>query len=64
MGVHEMALRPPFSISLYPGTGSANGKSGDHILLAPAYNVSESEVRHIVDLAVGAIEAFFSQQGG
>lgn len=52
-------MQPPFSISLYPGTGTADGKSGDHVLLAPAYNITESEIRQIVDTTAAVITKFF-----
>ena len=53
------ALQPPFSISLYPGTGTADGRRGDHVLLAPAYNVTEEDIRYIVDTTAAAITKFF-----
>ncbi|KAF2194425.1 PLP-dependent transferase [Zopfia rhizophila CBS 207.26] len=58
--VHEKAFRPPYNISIYPGAGTVDGESGDHILLAPAYNVSEAEIELIVDRTVRAIEDFFA----
>ncbi|KAB8437336.1 hypothetical protein FH972_025016 [Carpinus fangiana] len=59
IGIHELALEEPFSLSLYPGAGSVDGRRGDHIMLAPAYNVTEAEVRHIVDLTAATIKKFF-----
>lgn len=54
-------MQPPHSISLYPGTGCADGKNGDHIILAPAYTVTSDEVRQIVDITVAVITQFFAQ---
>ena len=51
----------PFNISLYPGTGTVDGRRGDHILLAPAYNITEDEIRYIVDTNAKVIEQFFQQ---
>lgn len=58
-GVHKLALQPQYSLSLYPGTASAEGFDGDHVLLAPAYNVGEDEIRHMVSLTTRVIEEYF-----
>lgn len=52
-------MEPAYGISLYPGTGTFDGISGDHLLLAPAYTVNERDVRHIVNLTTKVIEDFF-----
>ena len=52
-------MQPPFNISIYPGSGTADGVKGDHILLAPAYNVTSEEVHLIVEITVAVIETFF-----
>lgn len=57
----SVGLLPKYSISLYPGTGSANGIAGDHILLAPAYNCTEADIGVIVSLTVRVIEDFFAE---
>ena len=44
--VHETGLNDE-CISLYPGTGTKDGISGDHILLAPAYNLGSQEIEQI-----------------
>ena len=54
-------MEDPFNISLYPCTGVADGRRGDIVLLAPAYNVVEEEVELIVERAAKAIEAFFEE---
>lgn len=54
-------MEQPHNISLYPGTGSADGSSGDHILVAPAYTVSEEDINLIVDKIANVIEEFFDQ---
>ncbi len=40
----------------YPSSGSADGESGDHVLLAPPYTVSEAEVAMCVDRLAEAVE--------
>ncbi len=52
-------MHPDYSISLYPGTGTVDGMVGDHILIAPAYNVTEKDVDLIVDLTASVIEDVF-----
>ena len=52
-------MQEPYNISLYPGSGTADGCRGDHVLLAPAYNVTEDEIRHIVDTTAAVIFNFF-----
>ncbi|KAK0658260.1 putative aminotransferase [Lasiodiplodia hormozganensis] len=61
MGVHEKGMEPKYSISIYPGTGTVDGKSGDHVLLAPAYNVTKADVEKIVDLTTAVITEFFAE---
>lgn len=59
MGVHELGLQDPFNISLYPGTGTADGQRGDHVLLAPAYDVTDEQLEEIVRLTVAVVEEYF-----
>jgi adenosylmethionine-8-amino-7-oxononanoate aminotransferase len=54
-------MRSPFNISIYPGTGTADGVNGDHIMLSPAYNVTSEDVHKIVDTTVSVIKAFFDE---
>ena len=35
---------------VYPGSGTIDGRNGDHVLLAPPYNVTDDELEMIVDL--------------
>ncbi|KAL7952293.1 pyridoxal phosphate-dependent transferase [Trichoderma compactum] len=61
MLVHQkgLGLSGNSGILLYPGNGTVDGKVGDHILIAPPYNVAMIDIDLIVDLAVMAIEAAF-----
>ncbi|GAB1731630.1 hypothetical protein NU195Hw_g4191t1 [Hortaea werneckii] len=63
-GIHELGMQEPHSISLYPGTGTADGERGDHILIAPAYNVSEEEIRYAVDVTAQVVKQFFREKFG
>jgi adenosylmethionine-8-amino-7-oxononanoate aminotransferase len=42
---------------VYPGSGTIDGRRGDHILLAPPYNVTSAELEAIVDRLALAIDA-------
>lgn len=53
--VHQRGLSEPHNISLYPGIGTIDGVLGDHILLAPPYNITEEEARLIVERTAGVI---------
>ncbi|KAL7949185.1 pyridoxal phosphate-dependent transferase [Trichoderma barbatum] len=63
MLVHQkgLGLTESNGILLYPGSGTVDGKLGDHILIAPPYNVTTGHVDLIVNLAVTAIEAAFEE---
>ena len=57
----RLGLEPGYNISLYPGTGTADGIAGDHILLAPAYNSTPELIEEIVDATARAVEDFFAE---
>ena len=59
LALHEHAKADAFSrgLLIYPGGGTADGRSGDHILLAPPYNVSDDELEMIVDLLGQTVDA-------
>ena len=42
---------------IYPNGGTADGRAGDHILLAPPYNATNEELDMIVDLLGQSIDA-------
>jgi hypothetical protein len=44
-------------VLIYPSGGTADGRSGDHILLAPPYNVTDDELEMIVELLGQTLEA-------
>jgi len=57
--LHERAKAEAFArgLLIYPGGGTADGRSGDHILLAPPYNVSNDELEMIVDTLSDTLDA-------
>ena len=59
LAIHEKAKAEAFErgLLIYPSGGTADGSEGDHILLAPPYNVSDDELSLIVDLLGETMEA-------
>lgn len=53
-------MQPKYSISLYAGSGTVDGTKGDHVLLAPPYNVTKEEIDLIVGTTVAVIRDVFS----
>ncbi|KAJ6440617.1 aminotransferase [Purpureocillium lavendulum] len=46
-------------LAVYPGTGTADGTRGDHVIVAPPYNASDAELDDVVRLlkaAYGVVE--------
>jgi adenosylmethionine-8-amino-7-oxononanoate aminotransferase len=60
LAMHQRAKSDAFErgLLIYPGGGTADGRSGDHILLAPPYNVSDDELDMIVDLLGKTLNSF------
>jgi adenosylmethionine-8-amino-7-oxononanoate aminotransferase len=59
LAMHQRAKADAFGrgLLIYPGGGTIDGRSGDHILLAPPYNVTDEEVDIIVDLLGQTLDA-------
>lgn len=49
-----------YAIAVYPGSGTVDGISGDHIILSPPYNASRAEIHTIVDRVARLIEDYFA----
>lgn len=58
--LQETAMKPPYSISLYPGTGTVDGVRGDHVLLAPPYNTTREEIELIASTTAKVVEDVFA----
>jgi len=59
-GIHKKGLEPGYDISILPATGSVDGIRGDFILIAPAYNITKTDVDTIVDKVQRVIEDYFA----
>ena len=57
--MHQRAKAEAFErgLLIYPGGGTVDGRAGDHILLAPPYNVTDDELDMIVDLLGDTVDA-------
>ncbi|KAL8824958.1 MAG: hypothetical protein Q9170_007985 [Blastenia crenularia] len=55
--IHLLALDR--GVAIYPGVGTADGVHGDHVLVAPPYNVSKEEIDTMVSVMLGAVEGVF-----
>lgn len=61
MTIHEEGLHQDPGIMMYPGTGSADGTRGDHLIIAPPYNVNTEEIEMIVRAAHKAVDSAFER---
>jgi adenosylmethionine-8-amino-7-oxononanoate aminotransferase len=57
--VSDCALSPPYNMTAYPGGGTLDGVSGDHIILAPPYIVTKEDVDHITQVISDVINEVF-----
>jgi len=60
MEISESGLDEKYSVAVYPGSGTVDGVSGDHIILSPPYNVTREDIESIVDAVGRLIDDFFS----
>jgi adenosylmethionine-8-amino-7-oxononanoate aminotransferase len=47
-------------LAVYPGVGAADGVRGDHVLLAPPFNISESQLDMVIERLADAVSAAFT----
>lgn len=59
MGLAELGITPAYGIAVYPGTGTADGVNGDHIIVSPPYNSTADEIEEIVDIIARLVNNFF-----
>ncbi len=59
--VHLTGLQKEHSVSVIPGVGVADGRNGDIIQIAPAYNVSRADIEEIVKRVEGVVKAVFGK---
>ncbi|TVY32667.1 putative aminotransferase [Lachnellula subtilissima] len=59
--IKNTALLPPYNMTVYAGTGTADGVNGDHIMLAPPYILKKKDVDHIVKVISAVIKDVFKK---
>ncbi len=45
----------------FNGGGNLEGTKGDHIILAPAYNVKQEQIEKLVDILVQSVEEIVAE---
>ena len=63
MLVQARALKNGLIVMGMVGGANLEGTKGDHIILAPAYNVTKEEIEKIVDIFVKSVEEILSESG-
>jgi adenosylmethionine-8-amino-7-oxononanoate aminotransferase len=64
MNICELGLSTQYSIAVYPSSGTADGILGDHIILAPPFNVTDEDVHQIVQSVTRLVNDFFTHMEG
>ncbi|KAH8197107.1 hypothetical protein TruAng_008712 [Truncatella angustata] len=59
MNMAELGLNEAYGIAIYPGTGTADGVRGDHVIISPAYNSTAEEVEEIASIFERLVTDFF-----
>ncbi|KAH7418221.1 pyridoxal phosphate-dependent transferase [Cadophora sp. MPI-SDFR-AT-0126] len=57
--VHDTAISAPFNMTMYPGTGTFDGVSGDHVILAPPYNITQADAEYIAQVTSDVVHRVF-----
>ena len=57
--VHDTAISAPFNMTMYPGTGTFDGISGDHVILAPPYNITQADAEYISQVTSDVVHRVF-----
>ena len=63
MLVQARALQNGLIVMGMVGGANLEGTKGDHIILAPAYNITKQEIEKIVDIFVKSVEEILSESG-
>jgi adenosylmethionine-8-amino-7-oxononanoate aminotransferase len=57
--ISDLAKSSKFNMTVYPGTGTVDGVSGDHIIISPAYTIKKKDAKHIVKVVSAVIHSVF-----
>jgi adenosylmethionine-8-amino-7-oxononanoate aminotransferase len=58
--IQEKGLQPEYSVSLYGCSGTVDGIKGDHLVLAPPFIVSKTEIDVLVDTLEKVLKDVFA----
>ncbi|PSS18609.1 hypothetical protein M430DRAFT_28030 [Amorphotheca resinae ATCC 22711] len=61
--VSDLALSPLYNMTLYPGGGTVDGVSGDHVILAPSYIVTKDDIDYIAKVTSDVVHQVFQEIG-
>ncbi|KAF0319082.1 putative class III aminotransferase [Colletotrichum asianum] len=59
--INELGLTEPYGIVVYPGSGTADGVLGDHIIVAPPYTVTRDDIAFVAETVTRLVNDFFSK---
>ncbi|KAH8602417.1 pyridoxal phosphate-dependent transferase [Bisporella sp. PMI_857] len=57
--IHELGISSPYNMTIYPGTGTVDGDKGDHVLIAPAFIVTEADIDRVVKTLTEVVTQVF-----
>ncbi|GKT59026.1 aminotransferase [Colletotrichum tofieldiae] len=60
-GISDLGRTEEYGIVVYPGAGTVDGILGDHIIVAPPYTVTRSEVEYVAETVTRLIKGYFSR---
>lgn len=49
----------PYNMTVYPGYGTVDGVHGNHIILAPAFNIKDKDTDHIIEVVSAVTHKLF-----
>lgn len=64
MEIAELGISPKYGIAVYPGSGTADGVRGDHVIISPPYNITRADVELIVDTVGRLVGDYFALKKG
>jgi len=53
-------LQDGYNIFIYPGSGTVDGDRGDHVIVAPAFNITNLDIDIIVESVGKLVVDFFA----
>ncbi|KAI1846771.1 hypothetical protein JX265_014022 [Neoarthrinium moseri] len=62
MGIAELGLTESYGIAVYPGTGTVDGISGDHVIVSPPYNTTADEIEEIMSIIERLVNDYFKEK--